>query len=186
MPRKLVGVHPRMTISSTDSVTLKIDIAGHQEAHPFVVAPMGHDMGLNQPWLQRHDPLLRHRDPTITFNSQRCLEECLRYPAPLQVPLCNANGQQAVACVRMNRWQICKTNPGCDATTLQPRTVLPGSCSNRRRSRRSVQGIMYRCRYLCITPKVSEPLHACRLILDINCYSLPFSHNVMCFWRFCN
>jgi Reverse transcriptase (RNA-dependent DNA polymerase)/RNase H-like domain found in reverse transcriptase/Integrase zinc binding domain/Chromo (CHRromatin Organisation MOdifier) domain/Integrase core domain len=54
-------------------------IGGNDEPIALDITNVGHDIILGKPWLDKHDPTIRWKDSTLTFNSSYCQKHCLHY-----------------------------------------------------------------------------------------------------------
>ena len=80
--------HPRdltvgdgRTVSSgaiTHTVSIFFTLGTHVEALELFVTTLGqYPVVLGLPWLRKHDPHIRFKNNTITFDSQHCLDHCI-------------------------------------------------------------------------------------------------------------
>ena len=78
-PRDLTVADGRPVSSGTITHTVQISftLGAHTETLELFVTTLGqYPVVLGLPWLRKHDPRIRFKDNTITFNSEHCLEHC--------------------------------------------------------------------------------------------------------------
>jgi len=51
----------------------------NEEPIALDITNVGHDIILGKPWLDKHDPTIRWKDSTLTFDSPYCQEHCSHY-----------------------------------------------------------------------------------------------------------
>jgi hypothetical protein len=52
---------------------------GNEEPIALDITNVGHDIILGKPWLDKHDPIIRWKDSTLTFDSPYCQKHCSHY-----------------------------------------------------------------------------------------------------------
>ena len=95
---------------------IAMDIGSHREQIRFQVANLiKHEAILGMPWLKKHNPTINWDKEQILFNSERCIEVCLKEPAVVKaIPEEEAireNFKTKVLDIHLDKIQVRKIKP---------------------------------------------------------------------------
>lgn len=130
-PVRLNNADGSLISSVTHAALVDVSIDGHSDqVYCFITKIPTYALILGDPWLATHDPLISHKNRTMLFASEHCLNSgclpsgrpCLSHSTNAPRAVKKAKGKFDIAFINAREFYRLARNPDCSAGLVYPKT----------------------------------------------------------------